>query len=649
MDFRLRAPYTPAGDQPRAIKQLSAGLSARTRYQTLLGVTGSGKTFTMAHVIARTKRPALVLSHNKTLAAQLYEEFKEFFPESAVHYFVSYYDYYQPEAYLPNTDTYIEKDAKINQFIDELRHASTQATLTRHDCIVVASVSAIYGIGDPEEYRRFALTVRERDTLSQKTFSKKLAAMQYTHNDIERSPGTWSKKGDAYLIILPTGDRALRIHFFGDEVEELYEGGVITESHFTRIREATIFPAKHFVTPQDNIQKALVTIEKEMIQRVGELKKQKKVLEAERLLRRTRYDLNMLRETGYTNGIENYSRPLSGRAPGTPPSTLIDYMPKDFITFIDESHMTLPQIRGMYHGDRARKTTLVEHGFRLPSALDNRPLTFDEFEKKVGQVIFVSATPSDYEHVRGNIVEQLVRPTGLLDPTLEIRPAQNQIQDVEREIIKRAAKKERTLIIALTKRMAEDIAEYLTRKGLKIAWIHSEVKTIERYDILKSLRSGESDALVGINLLREGLDLPEVSLICILDADKEGFLRNTTTFIQTIGRAARHQNGHVIFYADRVTDSMHKAIDETDRRRTYQEEFNRKHRITPQPLVKDIRPSFFENSKKTSPESLSRLASMDKRSRIEFKKEVEMEMLTEAAALNFERAAELRDILKSLN
>lgn len=649
MDFRLRAPYTPAGDQPQAIERLSRGLLARTRYQTLLGVTGSGKTFTMAHVIARSQRPALVLSHNKTLAAQLYEEFKEFFPDNAVHYFVSYYDYYQPEAYLPNTDTYIEKDAKINQFIDELRHASTQAVLMRHDCIIVASVSAIYGIGDPEEYLRFAVTVRERDMMPQKMFSEKLAAMQYVHNDIERSPGTWSKKGDAYTIIMPTGDRALRVHFFGDEVEELYEGGVMTESRFTRIQEATIFPAKHFVTPEDNIGKALGTIEKEMTERVGELKKQKKILEAERLLRRTRYDINMLRETGYTNGIENYSRPLSGRAPGTPPSTLIDYMPKDFITFIDESHMTLPQIRGMYHGDRARKTTLVEHGFRLPSALDNRPLTFNEFEKKVGQVIFVSATPSDYELVRGNVVEQLVRPTGLLDPTLEIRPAENQVQDVEREIVKRAAKKERTLIIALTKRMAEDIAEYLTGNGLNIAWIHSEIKTIERYDILKSLRSGESDALVGINLLREGLDLPEVSLICILDADKEGFLRNTTTFIQTIGRAARNQNGHVIFYADRVTDSMRRAIDETDRRRTYQEEFNKKHGITPRPLVKDIRQSLFENSKKTSPESLSRLVSLDKRSRKELKKEIEMEMLAEAAALNFERAAELRDILKSLS
>ena len=648
MPFKLISQFKPSGDQPQAIEELVSGLGAQKRYQTLLGVTGSGKTFTMAHVIAKTKRPALVLSHNKTLAAQLYEEFKEFFPESAVHYFVSYYDYYQPEAYLPNTDTYIEKDAKINQFIDELRHSATQAALTRSDCIIVASVSAIYGIGNPEEYLRFALTIHEKDAISPKTFSEKLAAMQYARNDIERSAGTWSKKGDAYTVVLPTGDRVLRVHFSGNEIEEIYEGGALSEPHFSRIREVTIFPAKHFVMPEENLSGALDAIEQELKDRVRELKKEKKVLEAERLTRRTRYDINMLRETGYTNGIENYSRPLSGRAPGEPPSTLIDYMPKEFITFIDESHMTIPQIRGMYHGDRARKTTLVEHGFRLPSALDNRPLTFSEFEKKVGQVVFVSATPSEYERARGNIVEQLVRPTGLLDPTLEIRPAENQVQDMEKEIEKRALKRERSLIIALTKRMAEDIAEYLAGKNLKIAWIHSEVKTIERYDILKNLRSGESDALVGINLLREGIDLPEVSLICILDADKEGFLRNTTTFVQTIGRAARHLNGHVIFYADRTTDSMKNAIEETDRRRAFQQEFNKKHGIVPSPIKKELRPSLFANFKKSPKEAIIDALKNNKRSRRELKKEIEMEMLEEAALLNFERAAELRDILKTL-
>ncbi|MBI2052920.1 MAG: excinuclease ABC subunit UvrB, partial [Candidatus Ryanbacteria bacterium] len=526
--------------------------------------------------------------------------FKEFFPENAVHYFVSYYDYYQPEAYLPSTDTYIEKDAKINAFIDELRHAATQAALARRDSIIVASVSAIYGIGSPEDYLELAVTVRKGEKLSPKTFSQKLAAMQYARSDLEQRPGTWSKKGDLFTIIFPTGDKLLRVQFFGNDIEEISERGSSYDAPFIARDSATIFPAKHFMTPERNLERAMRAIEKELKERLGEFKKEGKILEAERLSRRTRYDLKMLKETGYTNGIENYSRPLSGRAAGEPPSTLLDYMPKDFITFIDESHMTIPQIRGMYHGDRARKEVLVEHGFRLPSALDNRPLTFPEFEGKIGQTIFVSATPSVYERAKGNIVEQLVRPTGLIDPTLEVRPAENQVKDAEKEIAERAKKGERTLVIALTKRMAEDIAEYLGGRGLKIAWLHSEIKTIERYDIMKDLRSGEFDALVGINLLREGPDIPEVSLICILDADKEGFLRNTTTFIQIIGRAARHMKGHVIFYADRLTGSLKEAIGETDRRRKYQIEFNKKHGIKPAPIQKEVRPSLFAGYKKIS-------------------------------------------------
>src|SRR3989338_2589464 len=579
MDFELISQFKPAGDQPQAIEKLVGELVAGKQFQTLLGVTGSGKTFTMANVIARTQRPAIVLSHNKTLAAQLYEEFREFFPKNAVHYFVSYYDYYQPEAYIPNTDTYIEKDAKINAFIDELRHAATQAALTRKDLIIVASVSAIYGIGDPATYLDFSFEIKKGERVGFRKFTRKLADLQFVRNDIERAPGTWSRAGDAIVIVLQTGETSIRVHFFGDEIEEIKENDM-------RVDRVRIFPAKHFVTPEENIGNAIKNIELELKERLAELKKAKKPLEAERLSRRVRYDIQMLKATGYTIGIENYSRLLENRAPGSPPKTLLDYMPKNFLTFIDESHMKIPQIRGMHAGDRARKQTLVEYGFRLPSALDNRPLRLDEFEKKISETIFVSATPNVYETARGNIVEQLVRPTGLLDPTIEVRPAEKQVADAEREIVARAGRGERSLVLALTKRMAEDISEFLSGRGLKIAWLHSEVKTLARYEILQDLRSGKVDAIVGINLLREGLDLPEVSLICILDADKEGFLRNVTSFIQTIGRASRHEHGHVIFYADRVTDSMKRAIED--------------------------------------------------------------EMLEEAAKLNFERAAELRDLLKTL-
>ncbi len=649
MTFHIVSAYAPSGDQPQAIDALVRGVTSGTRAQTLLGVTGSGKTFTMAQVIAKTNRPAIILSHNKTLAAQLYEEFKELFPSNAVHYFVSYYDYYQPEAYLPNTDTYIEKDAKINAFIDELRHAATQAILTRNDCIIVASVSAIYGIGNPQEYLKSALSIKIGNTLSPKIFSERLALIQYTRNDIERTPGTWSKKGELYEVIPPTGDRTIRIVFFGNEIEEIQERIGDAGASFEPRSEATIFPAKHFVTPEENLERAISVIEIELAERLKVLSKEKKIIEADRLLRKTRYDIQMLRETGYTNGIENYSRHLEGRAAGEPPSTLIDYMPEGFLTFIDESHMTIPQIRGMFAGDRARKETLVAHGFRLPSAIDNRPLRFEEFEEKIGQRIFVSATPNIYELSHGPVAEQLVRPTGLLDPTLEIRKADGQIKDIEKEIILRAAKGERTLVIALTKRMAEDISEYLSGKGLRVAWLHSEVKTIERTDILKNLRLGEFDTLVGINLLREGLDIPEVSLICILDADKEGFLRNTTTFIQIIGRAARNIGGHVIFYADRITDSMKTAFSETERRRAYQIEFNKAHSITPTPLSKEIRGSLFSSMKKVSKEKVLESLTSEKRSIKELKKEVEAEMLQEASKLNFERAAELRDVLKQLS
>ncbi|OGZ46178.1 MAG: excinuclease ABC subunit B [Candidatus Ryanbacteria bacterium RIFCSPHIGHO2_02_FULL_48_12] len=637
MRFILHSQYKPTGDQPQAIENLVANLDAHKHHQTLLGVTGSGKTFTMANVIERTGRPTLVISPNKTLAAQLYQEFKEFFPENEVHYFVSYYDYYQPEAYIPQTDTYIEKDAKINQFIDGLRHAATQAILTRPDTIIVASVSCIYGIADPKEYARMALTIKTGDTIKRHDFLSKLAFLQYTRNDLEKSAGTFSVKGEVVEIVSPSGLESHTVEFFGNDIERM-DGGTVNE--------IKLFPAKHFVTPQDKIDAAIENIRAELKDRLTYLKNHGHILEAERLEQKTTFDLEMLKSTGYCNGIENYARHISFRSPGDPSFTLIDYMPKDFLLFVDESHIAIPQIRGMYHGDKARKETLIEHGFRLPSALDNRPLRFEEFEQKITDTIYVSATPTEFELSRGPVVEQLVRPTGLLDPDIELRPTKDQINDLMLEIKKRTAQKERTLVTTISKRLAEDIADYLKDHDIKAEYLHSEVKTLERPKILRDLRAGTFDALVGVNLLREGLDMPEVSLVAILDADKEGFLRNATTLIQTMGRAARHQNGHVIMYADIITKSMRRAIDETTHRRTVQESYNREHGITPQAIVKEIRDWFIDEPEDKLKKEIAELK--EKRSVVELRTEIEAEMLKAAAELNFERAAELRDILKTL-
>ena len=643
MPFILKSQYKPTGDQPRAIEEISARVKDGVPEQTLIGVTGSGKTFTMANVIERVQKPTLVISHNKTLAAQLYQEFKEFFPDNAVHYFVSYYDYYQPEAYLPQTDTYIEKDAKINEFIDSLRHASTQSLLTRPDTIIVASVSCIYGIGDPVEYGGMSVSIRAGQKIKQNDFLKTLTTLQYERADTDPRAGTFSIKGDSIEIVSPTGMETTRVEFLGNEIERINKGE----------KEIQLFPAKHFVMPHEKIENALTNIEQELDAYVETLRGRGKVLEAERLHERTRFDLEMLRTTGYCSGIENYSRHLSFRNAGDPPSTLLNYFPSNFLTFIDESHMTIPQIRGMYHGDRARKQTLIEHGFRLPSALDNRPLMFEEFETRVPQVVYVSATPGQFELSSGPTSEQLVRPTGLLDPDIEIRPTKNQIHDVAREIKKRAAAGERTLVTTITKRLAEDIADYLTEEGIKTAYIHAEVKTLERTETLQNLRKGVYDALVGINLLREGLDIPEVSLVAILDADKEGFLRNAITLIQTMGRAARHLNGHVILYADSITKSMQEAISTTERRRKVQETYNKEHGITPHPIQKEIREWFPAEDKKDNKferrlEEKIREHGTDKRSLVELKKELEAEMLEAAAALDFEKAAILRDMIQKL-
>ncbi|PIR70168.1 MAG: excinuclease ABC subunit B [Candidatus Niyogibacteria bacterium CG10_big_fil_rev_8_21_14_0_10_42_19] len=651
MDFRLKTEYLPSGDQPQAIKKIVDNINASVKYQTLLGITGSGKTFTMASVIEKTQRPALIISHNKTLAAQLYQEFKEFFPENSIHYFVSYYDYYQPEAYLPSSDTYIEKDSKINNFIDQLRHASTQAALTRNDLIIVASVSCIYGIGDPREYENMAFKIKTGQTVKRQDLLQNLVLLQYERNDIESPHGTFAVKGETVDIVSPDGDTIIRIGFYADVIESITElKNTIEHETKNKVGQIKIFPAKHFVSPKEKQTDAVKNIKFELKERLRELKKAGKLLEAQRLEQKTDFDMEMLEKTGYVNGIENYSRHLSFREPGSPPFTLLDYLPKNTIIFIDESHMTIPQIRGMHAGDRSRKQTLVDYGFRLPSALDNRPLKFEEFENKISSAVFVSATPSNFEFEAsgGQVTEQLIRPTGLLDPRIEIRPAKDQIKDIIGEIKKSAMKKERVLLTTLTKRLAEEITDHLIKHDIKAEYVHSEIKTIERSKTLKRLREGDFDVLVGINLLREGLDLPEVGLVLILDADKEGFLRNKISFIQTIGRAARNPNGRAILYADIYTRSIKEAVEETERRRKIQIKYNQKNNIIPKPVKKEIRkPFWIEEKKEKAPVMLKNLfrelGGWDK-----VKDELERQMLECADDLEFEKAARLRDIIKTI-
>ncbi len=643
--FKLVSEYTPTGDQPQAIEKLVNGIKNNEKYQVLQGVTGSGKTFTMANIIKEVNKPTLVLAHNKTLAGQLYAEFKELFPENRVEYFVSYYDYYQPEAYVPQTDTYIEKDSSINDEIDELRHAATSALLSRDDVIVVASVSCIYGIGEVEEYKNNTLTVSVGESLDRNKVLEKLINMLYERHDIDFKRGTFRVRGDSVEII-PNYERskAIRIEFFGDEVDRISEIDSLTGEILCDKKNVTIFPASHFVTSEDKLKEAIKRIEEELAERVEYFKENNKYLEAERIEQRTKYDLEMLKETGFCSGVENYSRHLSLREAGETPTTLIDFFPKDFLLLVDESHVTLPQVRGMYNGDRARKQTLVDFGFRLPSALDNRPLRFEEFEKKLNQVIFVSATPGDYEleHSK-NIVDQIIRPTGLLDPTIEIRRSEGQIEDLVGEINERIKRNERVLITTLTIRMAEELTSYLKELNIKVAYLHSEIKTLERLKIIRELRLGTYDCVVGINLLREGLDIPEVSLIAILDADKEGFLRSHRSLIQTIGRCARNENGHVIMYADKITESMDLAIKETERRRKIQEAYNKEHNITPHTIIKGIR-DLISNEDETKKEKSQKDKKLDK-GMIE---RIEEEMKEAARNLDFERAMELRDILFEL-
>jgi len=643
--FKVVSDYTPSGDQPQAIEALARGLEAGLSEQTLLGVTGSGKTYTMAKVIERVQRPTLVLAHNKILAAQLCSEFKEFFPDNAVEYFVSYYDYYQPEAYIPHTDTYIEKDSSINDEIERLRHSATSALFERRDVIVVSSVSCIYGLGDPIDYSSMVISLREGQQRSRDEVLKKLVEIRYERNDLAFSRNTFRVRGDT-VEIYPSysADSAVRIEFFGDEVERIQEIRVVTGEPMRRISHAAIYPASHYVTTRGKMEKAIREIQAELDERVAWLEKNEKLLEAQRLRQRTMYDLEMMRELGYCSGIENYSRIISGRAPGSAPMTLLDYFPEDFILFVDESHVSLPQVRAMYRGDRARKENLVEYGFRLPSAFDNRPLTFDEFNSRVRQFVYVSATPAEYERSRsGQIVEQIIRPTGLVDPLVEVRPSEGQIDDLIGEINARAAKNERTLVTTLTKKMAEDLTDYLRNSGIRVRYMHHDINSMERMEIIRDLRLGEFDALVGINLLREGLDLPEVSLVAILDADKEGFLRSATALIQTIGRAARNAEGKIIMYADSVTPSMSAAIGETERRRAKQIVFNEEHGIVPKTIIKSVR-DLIEISKDESSEMRrGDGVKMTVREREEAIAKLEKEMLRASKLLEFEYAAVLRD------
>lgn len=646
--FKLHSEYKPTGDQPQAIEYLSKGIEQGKKFQTLLGVTGSGKTFTMANIIQNVQKPTLVLAHNKTLAGQLYSEFKEFFPENHVEYFVSYYDYYQPESYIAQSDTYIEKDASINDEIDKLRHSATASLFETRDVIIVASVSCIYGLGDPIDYENMIVSLRPGMEISRDKIMKKLINMQYSRNEIDFKRGTFRAKGDI-LEIYPSdkSESAIRAEFWGDEIEKISEINPVTGKSIGTRQHVMIFPNSHYVTSKDKMERALKTIEEEMNERVSYFKSQNKLIEAQRIQERTNFDMEMMKETGFCQGIENYSRHISGREPGSAPFTLFDYFPDDFLLLIDESHATIPQVRAMYNGDRARKDSLVKYGFRLPSAYDNRPLTFNEFEDRINQVVFVSATPGDYEqeHSKENVVEQIIRPTGLLDPKIEVKPVTNQVDDLIEQIRIRVERKERVLVTTLTKKMAEDLTSYLKSLDIKVNYMHSDIKALERMEIIRKLRLGEFDVLVGINLLREGLDIPEVSLVAILDADKEGFLRSERSLIQTIGRAARNTDGTVIMYGDSLTDSMEKAISETNRRRSIQEAYNEKHHIIPKTIKKSIRDSI----KAIQTENIGVEYKFEKEEDIQSTiSKLTDEMLEHASKMEFEQAAELRDKIKEL-
>ncbi|PGC63237.1 excinuclease ABC subunit B [Bacillus toyonensis] len=650
--FEIISAYSPQGDQPVAIEKLVEGLNSGKKKQVLLGATGTGKTFTISNVIKEVQKPTLVMAHNKTLAGQLYSELKDFFPNNAVEYFVSYYDYYQPEAYVPQTDTFIEKDAQINDEIDKLRHSATSALFERDDVIIVASVSCIYGLGSPEEYRELVVSLRVGMEKDRNQLLRELVDVQYGRNDIDFKRGTFRVRGDVVEIFPASFDEhCIRIEFFGDEIDRIREVNALTGEVLAERDHVAIFPASHFVTREEKMKVAIENIEKELEERLKELNDNGKLLEAQRIEQRTRYDLEMMREMGFCSGIENYSRHLTLRPAGATPYTLLDYFPKDFLIVMDESHVSVPQVRAMYNGDQARKQVLVDHGFRLPSALDNRPLTFDEFEEKTNQVIYVSATPGPYELEQSpEVIEQIIRPTGLLDPPIDIRPIEGQIDDLLGEIQDRIAKNERVLITTLTKKMSEDLTDYLKDVGIKVNYLHSEIKTLERIEIIRDLRLGKFDVLVGINLLREGLDIPEVSLVAILDADKEGFLRSERSLIQTIGRAARNENGRVIMYADRITRSMGIAIEETQRRRTIQEAYNEEHGITPKTIQKGVRDVIRATTAAEEPETYEATPAkkMTKKEREKTIAKIEAEMKEAAKALDFERAAELRDLLLEL-
>ena len=646
--FKLHSDYKPTGDQPKAIEYLSNGIKDGKKFQTLLGVTGSGKTFTMANIIQQVQKPTLVLAHNKTLAGQLYSEFKEFFPENNVEYFVSYYDYYQPEAYIASSDTYIEKDASINDEIDKLRHSATAALFETRDVIIVASVSCIYGLGDPIDYEHMIVSLRPGMQKERNDIMKRLVTMQYSRNELDFKRGTFRAKGDI-LEIYPSdeSESAIRVEFWGDEIEKISEINPLTGKVIATRNHVMIFPNSHYVTTADKMERAIGTIEEELQERIKYFKDNGKLIEAQRIEERTNFDIEMMKETGFCQGIENYSRHISGRAPGSAPFTLFDYFPKDFLLLIDESHATIPQVRAMYNGDRARKESLVKYGFRLPSAFDNRPLKFNEFEQRINQVIFVSATPAEYEkeHSKENVVEQIIRPTGLLDPKIEVKPVENQIDDLIEQIRESVEKHERVLVTTLTKKMAEDLTAYLAGIDIKVRYMHSDIKALERMEIIRALRLGEFDVLVGINLLREGLDIPEVSLVAILDADKEGFLRSERSLIQTIGRAARNTDGKVIMYADELTESMEKAISETNRRRKLQEEYNKEHGITPKTIQKSVRDAI----KASIIEAAGSKYNISKDESIEdVINKLTDEMLKYAANMEFEKAAELRDQIKEL-